>query len=306
MNVLVPITITPAMLTSSSIGEPATGETLWVSAGSYTQGDLRIRTTTHRVYEANITHTGRTALPEADSVYWRDVGPTALWAAFDGEISTASKAITSMSYVLRPGPFNTLIFYGLEGVGISVSLKNAPGGSVVFTYSGDILNLPLDWYDWAFGIVKARSKLLLSNITPYADPELTITITAGTGAAVGVGLIALGDLRPFIGDAEWGGTQPGATAEPINYARISTDADGTTRIRAGRAVTDMRIKVVMPRTSADYFLANVQEVLSTPVAVIATDAEGFDGLNVFGLLSGSMSYDSFGHAIFSGYVKGLV
>lgn len=306
MNVLVPITITPTMLTSSTIAEPAAGETEWVSAASYTLGDLLIRTATHRVYEANITHTGRTALPENDGVYWRDVGPTAKWAAFDGEISTASTATTSMTYVLRPGPFNALIFYGLDGAAISVSEKNAPGGSVVYTYSGDLLSLPLDWYDWAFGIVKTRSKLILSGITPYADPELTITITAGTGTAVGVGLIAIGDLRPFIGDAEWGGTQPGATAEPVNYARISTDEDGTTRIRKGRAVTDMRVKVVMPRTSADYFLANVQDVLSTPVAVIATDAEGFDGLNVFGLLSGSMGYDSFGHAVFSGYVKGLV
>jgi hypothetical protein len=304
--VLVPTALTDAMLSSSTIAEPAAGETAWVSAGTYVLGDVRIRTTTHRKYSALIGHTGRTALPEADPTYWEDIGPTNRWAPFDAQISTPCAATTSFTYVLRPGFFNAVSFYGLNGAAISISVKDAPGGAVVFSYTGDLFNLPLDWYDYAFGVIRSRDRLFVSGITPYPDAELTITISAGSGVPVGVGLIVIGDLRPFLGDAEWGGTQQGASAEPVNYSRIETDDFGNTRIVKRRSVTDMRLSVAMPREVADFFLANVQDVLSTPAAVIATDAPGYDGLNVFGLLSGSLSYDSFNTAIFNGYVKGLV
>ena len=306
MKVLVPIALTSAMLTSSTIAEPAAGETAWVSAASYTLGDQRIRSTTHRVYEALVTHTGRTDLPEVDDVYWLDVGPTARWAAFDTEISTQSTVATNMTYVLRPGFFNAIAFYGMDGAAISLIVKDAPGGSVIYAYSGDLYNLPLDWYDYAFGLTTKRNKLILKDITPYPDAEVTITVTAGAGITVKAGMIMMGDLRPLLGEAAWGGAEYGVSAEPVNYSRITTDKYGTTSIVKGRSVTDMRGKVLMPKSNADYFLAQVQDVLSTPCAVITTDALGYDGLNVFGLLSGSMTYDSFGTASFNFLVKGLV
>ena len=305
-SVLVPVTVTDSMLISSTIAEPAAGETAWVSAGTYTLGQEVISTTTHRVYSALINHTGRTITPDLDTTYWNDERPTKKWAAFDNEISTASTIVTPLTYVIKPGFFNALAFYGLDGANIAVTVKDQTGGTVIFTHTGDLLNLPLDWYDWAFGVIKTRSKLMLTGITPYPNAEITITITAGAGVTVGAGMIVVGDLRNFLGDATWGGTQYGASAEPVNYARITTDTFGTTKIIKGRAVTDMRFKVLMPREWADFFLANVQDVLSTPAAWIATTAENYDGLNVFGLGSGSLSYDSYGHAVFNGYVKGLV
>ena len=62
----------------------------------------------------------------------------------------------------------------------------------------------------------------------------------------------------------------------------------------------------MPRAAADYALASVQEVLDVPCAVIAATSSGFQGLNNFGLVSGSLSYDSFNAATLTISVKGLV
>lgn len=304
ISILVPTTITDSMLTSSTIAEPAAGETEWVSAGTYVLGDKRIRASTHRVYEALIGHTGRTTAPELDTTYWLDIGPTNAWAPFDTDTSTACSATTSLTYVLRPGFFNDIRFYGLVGASLSVSVKDEPGGTVIYTATLDLFNLPLDWYDYAFGIIKQRDSVGVTGITPYPDAELTITITAGSGVPVGVALIAIGDRRPLMGDAEWGGVQKGVSAEPVNYSRIKTDEFGTTTIKKGRSVTDLRFTVVMPLDVADYFLANVQDVLSTPCALIVTDAQGYDGLNGFGLVSGSMSYGDV--ATFNGYQKGLI
>lgn len=304
--VLVPIAITDASLSSASVAEPAAGEVAWVSAGTYALGDRRIRASTHRVYSALVAHSGRSALPEADVNFWNDEGPTLRWGAFDQYISTPSTSVTSMTYVIRPGFFNALVFYGLVGASLTVSIKDAPGGSVYFTYSEVLENPVEDWYEWLFSPPKAITRLLISGILPQADAEVTITIGAATGTAVGVGMLVLGDLKQLVGDGELGGTQFGATAEPQTYSYIKTEFDGTVRIKRRHKATDMRLNVLLPQAYADYALSIIQDVLDVPCAVIGTNQAGYQGLNVFGLISGTLTYAGPKHANFSLIVKGFI
>ena len=51
MNILVPLTITDALLADCNIAEPAVGELEWLSGAAYALGERRIRKTTHRLYE---------------------------------------------------------------------------------------------------------------------------------------------------------------------------------------------------------------------------------------------------------------
>jgi hypothetical protein len=120
-------------------------------------------------------------------------------------------------------------------------------------------------------------------------------------------MIVLGDFVPLVGDAaEWGGVQYGATAEPVTYSYINTDEYGTTTIVKRHAATNMRCTVTLPRMFADAALQRLQSVLDQPVACIATTAPGYDGLNVFGLISTSpVSYDSFNIASIDINVKGI-
>lgn len=134
--VLVPTAIEAAMLDSSTIAEPASGETAWVASSSYTAGDIRIRTTTHRAYMALTTHTGIATPPESDPGRWKDIGPTLRWAMFDGYTSQPSRSTTSMTVVLQPGFFNALALYGLIGAAYSITLKDHPGGTVIHSASG--------------------------------------------------------------------------------------------------------------------------------------------------------------------------
>jgi hypothetical protein len=129
MNILTPLTITGAMiLAGTTIAEPDASETAWVSAGTYTVGQERIRTTTHRVYECVQASSGRTALPEVDTAYWLEKRPTKRWAPFDSYTSTAASGTTSMTYVLQPGYFNALAMYGLIGTSAAITVKDAPAG----------------------------------------------------------------------------------------------------------------------------------------------------------------------------------
>jgi hypothetical protein len=311
MNVFIlnPTPLTTAMLSSSSITEPDTGETVWNAATSYTVGQRVILTATHRVYECLIAGVNATS-PELTLALtaprWFDYGPTNRWAAFDGMVNTPSTAVASLSYVLRPGLFNALAFYGLDGATISVSIKDAPGGTVFYTYSGALQDAPLDYYDYYFGRINTLSKLLLEGILPQADPEITITITAAAGVTVKAGMIAIGDMRQLLDDGNTGGAQYGATAEPISYSYIKTDDFGRTSIKRRNSATNMQCSVHMPQADADTALELVQDVLDVPCAVIGANVPGYAGLNVFGLVSGRLSYDGPSHAIFNLTVKGFI
>ena len=307
MNVLVPIAITEAMLTSSTVAEPASGETAWVSGGTYTKGDRRIRTQTHRVYQALIDHTGRTAAPESDSTYWEDVGPTLRWSMFDGYVSTQSSVVTPLTVVLRPGVFfNAVGLYGLDGAHVSMTVKDAPGGTLVKSYSADLFEPPLDWYDWAFGTFRPLTKLIVSDIIPYPDAELTLTITAAAGITVKAGMLVIGDYRSLLSGAEWGGPEYGAQAIPVDTSYIKTDDFGNLTIKKRRAATDMRISIIVPKEASDYALQTIQDVLAVPCSFVGSDAAGYGGLNVFGLGSGELTYAGPSRDEFSIYVKGIV
>ena len=309
MNIIIPTPITAAMIgAGTTIAEPSTSETAWASGVAYAVGDVRIRATTHRKYKCAVAHTSAaTPLPEDDPTRWLDIGPTDLWAPFDRYTNTRASTVTSMTYVLNPGYVNALALYGLIGAQYSVTIKDAPGGATIYSRTGYLTQEPQGWYEYLFVAQPAIDKLVLQNLPIRPAAEITIAVTAATGQPVGVGMIVAGDFVPLVGDtADFGGVQYGASAEPVTYSYINTDEYGNTTIVRRHAATNMRCTVMLPRMFADAALQRLQSVLDQPVACIATTSKGYDGLNVFGLISTSpVSYDSFNTASIDINVKGL-
>jgi hypothetical protein len=303
-RILIPIAIDNAMFGSSTVAEPAAGETAWVSAGSYTAGDIRIRTGTHRKYMALTTHSGVTTAPEDDPIRWKDVGATQRWAMFDPRRTTQTTATTTLTIVLNPGWFNALDLFLLSGSEVSVTVKDAPGGTVIFTETRSIVGPFLDEWDYCFGPWRNTPNQLFTDIPISASAELTLTISGDTGEAVGCGMLCIGDLRPLI-IGDWGGAEYGAAAEPISCSYIKTDDFGDTQIVKRASATNATLSIVLPQVSADYALACIQEVLDIPAAIVGTEISGYSGLNVFGLLSGAVTYAGPNHATIRAQVKGL-
>lgn len=310
MNIIIPIPITDAMIgAGTTIAEPSAGETAWSGASvSYVAGDIRIRATTHQKYRCTAPHTSAASpVPENDGTRWQPIGPTDRWAPFDKYTNTQALTTTTLTYVLSPGYFNSLALYGLVGTQYSITVKDAPGGTTIFTPSGFLTQDPLGWYEYLFVATSQITKLVFKDIPIRPTAELTITLTAASGQPVGVGMIVVGDFASVVGEmAEWGGTLAGASAEPVTYSYINTDEFGTTTIVRRHAATNMRCQVMLPRLYADAALQRLQSVLDQPVACIATTSTGFDGLNVFGLISTSpVTYDSSNIASIDINVKGL-
>ena len=302
MKILIPLTIDDTALTSSTIAEPDSGETAWVSAASYTLGDVAIRATTHRIYTCILTHTGRTALPEADPLYWEDTAPTNKWAAFDSFINTQSAAAATLTYVLTPGFFDTLALYGLEGDTLTYSLLDSVGGSVLNSGTVSLYEDAIGLYEYLFAPSRPKGKVIITGLTIAPGAELTLTVSGDAGAAVGI--INVGTYRPIV--TSWGGTQYGAQVEPVTYSRIKTDAFGTTTIQRGNAATGMQASVILPQSDANLALQSIQEVLDVPCSWVATGYAGYEGLNIFGLGSASLSYEGPSHCRIEINVKGLI
>lgn len=303
MNIINPITITAAMIGGgTSLAEDPTAA--W-SSGTYAVGDERHVVATHRVYKCALAGSS-TVSPELDPTRWADTRPTNKWAPFDIYTSTAAATVTSMIYVLTPGYFNAIALYGLTGSQYTLTVKDVTGGAVIYTRSGYLSADPIGWYEYLFGTLKTINKLVFTGIPIRPASEITLTITAATGEAVGLGMLAVGDYVSLSGEGDLGGALQGASAEPVTYSYIRTNADGTTTIVRRHAATNLRVTIAMPREEADAVLQAMQDVLDVPVAWIATDANGYAGLSTFGIGSGSMRYDSFNVANFEINVKGLV
>lgn len=300
MNIIAPITITDAMLSSSTLAEDSTAA--WTNA-TYVVGDLRHVVATHRVYKCAVAGAS-TISPELDPTRWVNTRPTNRWAPFDSYTSTAATGTTTFSYVLLPGYFNAVYLAGLTGATYTITVKDAPAGATIYTATGFLSDDPIDWYEYLFSALKPRRALVFTNIPTRPNAELTITIAA-TGA-VGLGLCAVGDYASLFGEGAFGGPLAGATAEPVTYSYIKTNDDGTVTIVKRTSATNLRVNVVMPRDEADAVLARVQSVLDVPVAWITTSAAGYAGLSTFGLGSGSLSYDGPVIANLSINVKGLI
>lgn len=303
-RVLVPLEITDSMVTACSVSEPNTGETAWVSAGTYAIGDRRIRVSTHREYECLAAHTGITTFPESDPNRWQDIGPTDKWAQFDTSTVTQTLAASPYSVTIQPGFFNAIWLGNLQGSQCTVTIKDAPGGTVVMTEATALDGPYLDEWDYCWGPPRDTKVLLVDGLDAYPSAEVTITITAASGQA-GVGVVAIGDLRPLLIGLT-GGTEYGASAEPVDYSYIDTDSFGTSTLRKGHASTDMHFTALLEKDDADYALKTMQDVLSTPSVWIAADLDGYQGLSVFGKGSGRVVYEGANHGRLDVKVNGLL
>lgn len=303
--ILMYVDITDAMLDSCSIAEPATGETAWVSGGTYAIGDEKIRTTTHRRYKSITAHTGITTLPENDPTNWFDDGPTVRWAAFDAYDSTESEDVTTLSYVLSPGFINAVCITGAAGETVSVVVKDEPGGAIVKSYSAELVGPFYSLADWYWGANRAQTTHIVTDILSYPDAEVTITITGGTGSTVRAGSIRVGNFVPLIVSDTWGGTEYGATAKPVNFDYVDIKSDGSWKVKPGRKATDINITAVLPQADADYALGVVRSIRG-PTFITSCTAPGYISLSGFGIVKAApVSYDGPNHAKISIDMQGL-
>jgi hypothetical protein len=291
VKLLCPIPITPGVIkTGTTIPEPdaSVGEQAWTSGGSYSLGDERLYA--GYIYTCVQAHSGRTTPPDQDAEYWlRDeLRPSNRMAPFDSYVSTPARATTSLTYVLQPGFFNGLAVHGAVGETYSITVRDEPGGVVIASKSGELYEQAIGLYELLFMPLAQITRITMDDIPLSPAAELTVTISAGTGLPVQLGMLQLGAWRDLKGPHRWEGVEHGAEAEPRTKSWIREYDDGTYQIVRRRNATDMRCSVVISAEHADYAIATLRDVLDVPVTCVATDLPRYGYLTVMGLVSGTV------------------
>ena len=299
-KIIKPTTITDVMLSSSTVAEndyPA-----WVSGGTYSTGDKRIRTTTHRIYEALTNHTGVSTLPENDATNWLDIGPTNRWAMFDNVVGTVTSGASPLTVVLRPGQTSGLAMLELVGRSVQIIMKDAPGGTTVYSKTVDLDGSIIDSiYDWFFAPYEQRTDFALTDLPDqFASCELTITVTATSGNA-SAGVLKVGTV------VELGKLQSGPRVGIIDYGKKDTDAFGNTIIVQRSYSKRASFDVVTDARALNRIYRRLAEIRSIPAIYIGTESDGFEPLLIYGFFkdfSIVVAYPS--HHICSLEIEGII
>lgn len=293
MRVIPPRSITSISYSTILEPDPNVGEVEWVSAGSYTAGVRRIRTTTHKVYEAISTHSGRTALPEQDGVYWFEVGPTNKWALFDLYRNTSSTIPAGgFSTTLALGKrVDAIAILGARITDITVTVTSVTGGGTVYgpTTFSLVSRDVQDYYDYFFMDFDYKPSILIFNIPPYIDAIVTISSTASGSIASVV-----------LGTSEYiGYTQKGHKNDALNFSLITRDAYGNSTLVQRRSVPKTSQTLIVKKQDLTNLL-RLRETLNAAPAVwsgLDDSTEGyFDALLILGIyksLSISIDYPEY-------------
>ena len=310
-SVLVPVDIlgTGALtsMTSAYLSLPEGSTNPWNPATTYGVGTRA--NYKHRVYES-VRDTNQGVDPSLPSsqynaagvaTWWIDIGPTNRYAMFDGLVSTQTIAASPLAITLAPGAFNGFAMFGVDADTFSVVIRDAPGGTVVYSETNVALEAsqPADYYEYFFDPFKPLRQFIRANLDEYSAAEITITLYRATGN-IGVGMLAIGDMRPL------GVPQRDAVVSPQDFSYIKYDDFGNATIRKRANATGISIPVVIAEDSVNSVLDTVKEVLGTPVVVVGSQAPQYEWLTVFGLVSGEMSAGPYPYSTLKLTVKGLI
>jgi hypothetical protein len=273
----------------SSLTENDTDDApLYNPATSYPLGAKVRRAETHRVYESAIAgNLGNT--PELNSAgiaaKWIDAAPTNRGAMFDGDVSTPSSAANVLTVVLRPGAFSALYGAGIDADQAQVCIQDAPGGNIIYRTTIALeASQPGDYDEYFWGRFMPQPDFLLTDLDPYHQGIVTVTLTKAAGT-VKCGVLIAGEQIPI------GASQRGAKAKPKSYSTLKTDDFGNTSIRRRRKGKDLSVTAWVTRADASWVEGVIERLLDVPVVVVVSADASDYGLRCYGLVSGELSWD---------------
>lgn len=301
MKVIPPITITPAMLTSSSIAEPDTtvGEASWVSGTTYpTVGTIVILTSTHRKYyklNTNVS-TNLTVAPNINTADWLDVGPTNKWAMFDNTRTAGSTSTSTVTISIAPGVrANSIALVGCTANYVNISVSS--GGPVIYTYATSMVTRhTTGWYKYFYGSFEYKASVITFAVPPNLNNIITITFSMPTGGGV-IGSVILGNYIA-LGDIQ---KQP--VLEATNFSKIDRDAYGNSLLVPRRSVPKTSQRTFTTKSNVNKLMAARDLLNAVPAIWVGVEDPNdlyFEPLLIMGVYKEfSISMDYPDHAIVS-------
>jgi hypothetical protein len=302
LSILAPTEITDAMITSINV--PENDYAVYSAATTYPLGQRCISLATHRIYESaaagNLNHDPTDLNNQFGATkWWIDVSATNARKLFDYEMSSQTVIASPFTVVLRPGPANAIYLGNLDAEHISLTVKDAPGGTVIFSDDRNLENSqPGDWWDYWQMPFKPQRDYLAINLAPYYNCEASLTLT-NASAPVKIGMMMTGDLKPL------GQTLRGGKVKPKTYSTLKTNEFGDTMIKRRKASKDLAISARLALAEANSVIETLTDYLDVPCLVVGSERSDLAGLRAFGLVSGEVTYDLPNDCLLNMNVQGM-
>lgn len=279
MKIIRPVTITDSIFQSSTVPEADQAE--WLSGATYHANDLVMVTTTangaatatHKIYKSVGSQSGND--PTVDTgTNWTEVSSTNRWKMFDAVVQDQTVNATSINTVLQsPTVVNSMAFLNVDANTIQVTVTDSVEGLVydvtfnLTSYSGI-----QDWYSYFFEPVIRKDQVAITDLPPYANASIDVTITANTTAKIGA--LVMGQF------ADLGLSQHGASISIIDYSTKTTDSLGRVTITDGPYADKMEVDVVLDTSQIGAANTTLSSLRTTPAVWIAEDNN--DDLVIYG------------------------
>jgi hypothetical protein len=279
MKIIRPVTITDSIFQSSTVSEADQAE--WLSGTTYHVGDLVMVTTTangaatatHKIYSSVHSQVGNDPTVD-DGTNWTEVSSTNRWKMFDAVVQDQTVNATSINTVLQsPTVVNSLALLNVDGTTVVVTVTDAVEGVVynetfnLTSYSGI-----QDWYAYFFEPIVRKNQLALTDLPPYSNTSISVTINSGADAKVGA--LVIGQF------ADLGLSQHGASISIIDYSTKTTDSQGRVTITDGPYADKMDVDVVLDTSQIGQANTTLSSLRTTPAVWVAEDNN--DDLVIYG------------------------
>lgn len=223
MKLIRPMTVTAAMLTSSTVAETVS---LYNAGTTYALGATVRQDAADGswLYESLVAGESGNALTNTSK--WLAKGATNRWKVFDGSISSQTENADEIEYVIEAtGRVDTIALLNIDAASVQVVAEDATDGEVYNeTFSLVSPSGVSDIFAWLTEPIERLADIEISGLpTLYAGLTYTITINA-PGATAKVGAVVLGLAKDI------GGTQYGAQVGIKDYSVKGTDDFGNVAV----------------------------------------------------------------------------
>lgn len=272
MKVIRPVTLTDAMLVSSTV--PEDDYSAWSSGSTYAIGDRRIKG--HKIWESlqnsNTNHDPET--DTSDPPWWLEVSSTNRWRMFDQTVNSLTTATSSIVVEVQPGAINAVGLIELSGSTVRVEVLD--GSTSVYDVTQQIDNTPIDdWSDYFFAPYDLASALYFDNVPSYLSGKVRVTI-AGTGT-VSCGGLVLGSVYDL------GQTVADASAGITDYSKKQTNTFGVTSILERAFSKRASLQVLLDTSKIRRTQALLASLRATPCLWLGDDdAQTYAPLVIYG------------------------
>ncbi len=274
MKVIKPTTVTPAMILSTNVVEAYAA---WSAATTYAK-DAKVDY--GEGYYNSLVNSNLNNIPDVvGSTFWEFIGPDNKHAMFDGQVSTATTRATSpMTVTIAPGIVNSLAMIDLVGTSVTITMTDGGASPPVYTKTvGLDGSIVFDWFTYFFNPFVQLAEVVLTDLPPYSNGQITMTLSSGTAVAIGELLVGI------VYELGEEGMEQGAAVGIIDYSRKDTDNE--------TGITTFTRRAFSKRMSGQFLLNNgqlnaVQRILAdiraVPSVFIGSEAADYSPLIVYG------------------------